>query len=110
MSIPKVKAMCLTTYQDANPYQELVTERSMSGILHFVNQTPISWFSINHKTVETTTYGFEFVVERQARNQIIALHTIFMIGIPLDGPTWMFGDNASVITSSTIPNTSICYI
>ena len=25
------------------------------------------------------------------------------MGVPIDGPTWMLGDNASVIMSSTIP-------
>jgi hypothetical protein len=29
-----------------------------------------------------------------------------MMGIPLDGPIWMFGDNQSVITSSTIPEST----
>ena len=27
-----------------------------------------------------------------------------MMGVPLDGPAWLFGDNQSVITSSTIPH------
>jgi hypothetical protein len=30
-----------------------------------------------------------------------------MLGIPLDGPSWLFGDNSSVITSSTIPHSTI---
>jgi endo-beta-N-acetylglucosaminidase D len=30
-----------------------------------------------------------------------------MMGIPIDGPSWMFGDNQSVITSSTIPHSSL---
>jgi hypothetical protein len=30
-----------------------------------------------------------------------------MMGIPLDGPAWMFGDNQSVLTSSTLPHSSL---
>jgi hypothetical protein len=30
-----------------------------------------------------------------------------MMGIPLDGPSWMFGDIEIVITSSTIPHSTI---
>jgi hypothetical protein len=30
-----------------------------------------------------------------------------MMGIPIDGPSWMFGDNQSVITSSTIPESTL---
>ena len=30
-----------------------------------------------------------------------------MFGVPLDGPSWMFGDNQSVVTSSTIPHSKL---
>ena len=43
------------------------------------------------------------MVARQATEQIMDLrYTLRMMGVPIDGPTWMFGDNQSVITSSTI--------
>ena len=80
----------------------------MSGILHMVNQTPVMWFSKKQNTVETATYGSEFTVARQATEQIMDLrYTIRMMGIPLDGPAWMFGDNQSVITSSTLPHSRL---
>jgi hypothetical protein len=34
-------------------------------------------------------------------------YTLRMMGVPLDGPSWMFGDNQSVINSSTIPQSSL---
>jgi hypothetical protein len=78
------------------------------GILHFVNQTPVEWFSKRQNTVETATYGSEFVVARTATEQIIDLrYTIRMLGVPLDGPAWMFGDNESVVKSATIPHSSL---
>jgi hypothetical protein len=80
----------------------------MSGILHFVNQTPIIWFAKRQNTVETATYGSEFMASRQATEQIIDLrYTLRMFGVPLDGPSWLFGDNQSVITSSTIPHSAL---
>ena len=30
-----------------------------------------------------------------------------MMGIPIEGPSWMFGDNQGVITSSPIPQSSL---
>jgi hypothetical protein len=30
-----------------------------------------------------------------------------MLGAPIDGPSWLFGDNQSVITSSTIPQSNL---
>jgi hypothetical protein len=80
----------------------------MSGILHLVNQTPIQWFSKKQATVETATYGSEFMVARQATEQILDLrYTLRMMGIPIDGKSWLFGDNQSVITSSTIPTSTL---
>ena len=80
----------------------------MSGIIHFLNQTPIQWFAKKQATVETATYGSEFLVARQATEQILDLrYSLRMMGIPLDGPSWLFGDNSSVITSSTIPHSTL---
>ena len=93
---------------DANLLHDLTTGRSASGILHFVNGTPIDWFSKRQNTVETATYGSEFTVARQGTDQVIDLrYTLRMLGVPLDGPAWMFGDNKSVITSSTIPHSPL---
>ena len=100
--------MRTATYADANLMHDLVTGRSMSGILHFVNQTPIQWFSKKQNTIETATYGSEFMVARQATEQIMDLqYTLRMMGIPIDGKSWLFGDNQSVITSSTIPKSTL---
>jgi hypothetical protein len=48
------------------------------------------------------------MVARQATEQIMDLrYTLRMMGIPIDGPAWMFGDNQSVITSSNIPHSNL---
>ena len=108
MPPPRGKLMRTTTYADASLMHDLVTGRSMSGILHFINQTPIQWFSKKQNTVETATYGSEFMVARQATEQILDLrYTLRMMGIPIDGKSWLFGDNQSVITSSTIPKSTL---
>jgi hypothetical protein len=108
MPQPKGKMVRTTTYADANLMHDLVTGRSMSGILHLLNQTPIQWFAKKQDTVETATYGSEFMAARQATEQILDLrYTLRMLGIPIDGPSWMFGDNQSVITSSTIPHSNL---
>jgi hypothetical protein len=73
-----------------------------------LNQTPVDYFCKRQNTVETATYGSEFLVARQGTEQNIDLrYTVRSLGIPLDGPSWMFGDNQSVITSSTIPHSQL---
>ena len=34
-------------------------------------------------------------------------YTLRMMGIQLDGPAWMFGDNQSVLTSATVPQSNL---
>ena len=34
-------------------------------------------------------------------------HTLRSFGVPLDGPAWLFGDNQSVVTSSTVPHSTL---
>ena len=102
---PLGKPVVLTTYVDANLYHDMVTGRSVSGILHLVNQTPFEWFSKKQGTVETATYGSEFVAARIATEQIIANRMMFRyLGIPVHDKTYMFGDNKSVVDSSAKPH------
>ncbi len=92
-----------TTYCDANLYHDKLTGHALSGILHFLNGTPIDWYCKRQATVETATYGSEFVVARIATEQIIDLRTTLRyLGAKVDGPSYMFGDNQSVVTSSMI--------
>ena len=57
------------TYCDANLLHDM--GRSASGILHFLNQMPIKWFSKCQNQVESATYGSEFMVACQSVEQII---------------------------------------
>ena len=82
--------------------------RSASGILHIVNSTPMDWFSKRQSTVEAATYGSEFMAARLAVQQIIDMRlTLRYMGVPLDGPAWLFGDNESVVKSSIIPASTL---
>ena len=56
----------ITMYVDASHGCDLVTRRSVTGILLCVNRTPIKWYSKRQNTVETSTYGAELVAARIA--------------------------------------------
>jgi Reverse transcriptase (RNA-dependent DNA polymerase) len=90
-----------THYVDANLMHDITTGRSVTGILHFVNKTPIEWYSKKQSTVETATYGSEFVASRICVEQIIDLrNTLRYLGVPIQTRSYMFGDNKSVVDSS----------
>jgi hypothetical protein len=102
---PLGKPVVMTTFVDANLYHDLVSGRSVTGILHLFNKTVIDWYSKKQSTVETATYGSEFVAGRTAMEQIIDLRlTLRYLGVAVKGSTMMFGDNESVVNSSTTPH------
>ena len=102
---PRGPSVTTTTYCDANLYHDKITGRALSGVLHFVNGTPIDWYCKRQATVETATYGSEFVVARIATEQIIDIRTTLRyLGVDISGPSFLFGDNQSVVTSSTVPS------
>ena len=53
MPEPLGKAVCTTTIMDANLNHCLATGKSLTGCLHFVNKTPVDWYSKEQATVET---------------------------------------------------------
>ena len=57
---PWGKHVTLSHFIDANLYHDIVTGRSVTGILHLVNKTPIEWYSKKQGTIETATFGSEF--------------------------------------------------
>jgi hypothetical protein len=81
---PKGKYVTLSHYFDENLYHDMVTGRSVTAILHFLIQTPINWYSKKQATVETATFGSEFIAAGTTINQIVNLRmTLRYLGIPL---------------------------
>jgi hypothetical protein len=70
---PKGKYVTLSHYFDANLYHNMVTGRSVTAILHFLNQTLMDWYLKKQATVETATFGSEFITARTTIDQIISL-------------------------------------
>ncbi|CAJ1953823.1 unnamed protein product [Cylindrotheca closterium] len=82
--------------------------RSVTGIIHMMNGTPIDFFSKKQSTVETATYGSEFVAARTCVEQIMDLRqTLRYLGVPVKGRSYMFGDNESVVNSSSRPEAKL---
>jgi hypothetical protein len=91
----------LTHYVGANLMLDIAMGRSVAGILHLVNKTPIEWYSKKQATVEIATYGPEFVGARICTEQIFDLHnTSRFLGVPVREESYMFGDNKSVVDRS----------
>ena len=79
----------------ANLFHDIVTGKSVTALLHFVNTTQTNWFSKRQATVETATYGSEFVAAKTATEQIKDLRNkLRYLGVPIMTKAYMFGDNS----------------
>jgi hypothetical protein len=108
MPQPLGKHVTLTHYFDANLYHDMMTGRSVTGILHLFNKTPIEWYSKKQATVETATYGSEFIAACTCVEQIVDLHTYLRyLGVPIRHQSYVFGDNKTVIDGSTAPHAKL---
>jgi hypothetical protein len=91
----------MTIYADADHAYDLVTRISITGILVMLNNAPIRCISKRQKIVETSTYGSELV----ATELILEVrYMLRLLGVALDGPALMLGDNMSVVLNNTVPS------
>lgn len=90
---PKGKPVTMTSFFDANLYHDMISGKSVTVVLHMFNQTPIDWFSKLQSTVETATFGSEYVAARTCTKQIIDLRlTLRYLGVPINGCSMVFGE------------------
>ena len=102
------KPVQINLFCDAAHATCLITRRSTTGIIIFLNGMPILWYSKRQNTLETSTFGSEFVALCIAIEMNDALRIkLCMLGIPLDGPTNGFCDNKSVVKNSSIPESRL---
>jgi hypothetical protein len=94
----------MTVYADAYHAHDLVTIRSITGILVMIYNKSIRWVSKCQKTVKTSTYASELVASRIATELILEIrYMLRSLGLALDGPALMLGDNISIVLNTKVP-------
>jgi hypothetical protein len=82
-----------------------------------MNMAPILWLSRKQATIETSVFGAKFVAMKQGMETMRGLwYKLCMMGVPLSGPSYLYGDNMLVIHNTQRPEStlkkkanSICY-
>ena len=98
----------ISAFVDANHAGNVVTRRSHTGVLVFLQNAPMLWRSKRQNTVETSTFGSEFVALRVTRDMLVALRCELRdFGIPVDGPARAFCDNQGVVKNASLPQSSL---
>jgi hypothetical protein len=78
--------------------------RSRTGFVTYLNMAPIMWFSKRQPTVESSVFGAEFVAMKNGIKTTRGLcYKLRMMGVTIDGPTYVYGDNMSVVHNTQRP-------
>jgi hypothetical protein len=100
--------VAIACFVDANHAGNVLTRRSHTGIIIFIQNAPIIWYSKKQNTVESSTFGSELVALRVARDLIAALRIkLRLFGVPLDGPASVMCDNQGVVKNTSIPESTL---
>ena len=117
MPKPLGKEVDLRLYVDSSHANDKVNRRSRSGYFIFLNSALIQWCSKKQATIETSVFGAEFVAMKIGIEVMRGIrYKLRMMGVRLSGPTYVYGDNMSVIHNTQRPEStlkkksnSICY-
>ena len=98
----------MTTFVDSDHAGDKVTRRSRTGVLVFLNRAPIVWFSKKQNSIETSSFGSEFTAMKVGVEISEGLrYKLRMMGVPLTGCTHVKADNMSVVTNSSLPESTL---
>ena len=94
-----------------------MTRLSCTVYFIFLNTALINWLSKKQATIEGSVFGAELVAMKTGVEAIRGIrYNLRMMGVPLTGPTYVYGDNMSVIYNTSRPEStlkkkskSICY-
>ncbi len=90
---------------NADHASDSVTRRLRTGFLVYLNCAPIYWSLKKQTSVESSTFGLEFIAMKQCCEHLRGLrYKLRMMGIPCEGPAYIQGDNQSVLANTTMPN------
>ena len=118
MPDPRGKEIEIRLYVDSDHAGDQLVRRSRTGFYVFLNSAlPLIWFSKQQPTAETSVFGAEFVTMKNGMETVRGLRfKLWIMGIPIDGPAFVYGDNMSVVHNTQRPESmlkkkwnSVCY-
>ena len=104
-------------FVDSDHAGDKVSRRSRTGFLIYVNTVLVQWFSKKQSTLETSVFSAAFVAMKESIGALHGLrYKLRMMGIPISGPSYIYGDIMLVMHNSSKPESvlrkksnSVCY-
>ena len=108
MPEPRGLGFVISAEVDADHASDTVTRRSRSGFFVWINCSLVHWLSKKQASVESSSFGSEFIAMKQCCEYLRGLrYKLRMMGIPVEGPAYIKGDNQSVLANTTIPDLTL---
>lgn len=108
LSKPLMKELASNIFIDSNHGHDQITGRSFTGMISFVGRTSICQMSKRQSSIQTTTFGAEFVALKKALEEAITLrYYLRSMGVTVTKPTVIYGDNLSAITNTVNPGSAL---
>jgi hypothetical protein len=105
---PLGKGATLRMFVDSDHAGDAVSRRSRTGFVIFLNHGMIDWLSKKQSTVETSVFGAEFCAMKHGIETLRGIrYKLRMMGVPVTGPSYVFGDNMSVVTNVSKPESTL---
>jgi len=98
----------MRAYVDADHAGDVVTRRSRTGFVVYLNNAPIYWLSKKQNGVETSSFGSEFMAMKHCLEYLRGLrYKLRMMGIPFVGNAYVYGDNQSVLYNESLLDSTL---
>jgi len=108
MPKPRGLGLVITAKVDADHASDTLTRRSRTGFIVYLNCAPVYWMSKKQASVESSTFGSEFIAMKHCCEYIRGLrYKLRMMGIPCEDPAFIQGDNQSVLANTSIPDSTL---
>lgn len=108
MPEPRGNGVIMRAKVDADHATDVVTRRSRTGFLVYINCALVYWHSKKQTSVESSSFGSEFCAMKLCCEYLRGLrYKLRMMGIPILGPVYVHGDNQSVLANTSIPDSQL---
>ena len=108
MPEPRGMGFTIVAKVDVDHASNTVTRRSRTGILVYLNCSLVHWWSKKQTSIESSSFGAEFIAMKRCCEYLHGLrYKLCMMGIPCDQPSHIYGDNQSVLATTTMPDSTL---
>jgi hypothetical protein len=105
---PRGLPVIVRIFVDADHAGEQMTRRSRTGYIMFLNSAVVNWYSKKQGGIEGASFGSELMAMKTACEANRGFrYKLRMMGIPCEEPTYIYGDNQSVLHNIQRPESQL---